>query len=284
MFRHKRKDSQAGKSMNQGCLELYFAAFLLKNTVCPLLSRSGKSEIQPGNSQGTSILLMKINGEVSGFCSFGLIFGRCFEDKPGPSSRKSYRSDEGMGFTTGDFFLIDDFEGRDADDNQIWYVWKGGLGYGAPGTADQYAGNGTGSAVGDETTASYTEETTVHGGDQSMPVSYNNNKQGYAGYSEVEYALTHQRGRTERGVTELSLWFRGCPVSTGSFIESPVGTFTMTGSGTDWTSMSWNPQNIPMNSNIYIGLVLTAHNAGATRQAKFSNVTAAMNVSGQWAD
>ncbi|MGB2865960.1 MAG: LamG domain-containing protein [Sedimentisphaerales bacterium] len=83
-------------------------------------------------------------------------------------------------FTTGDFFVIDDFEDYDAAANQIWYSWHDGLGYGAPGTVDYFAGNGTGAAVGDETTASYTEETIVNGGSQSMPISYDNNQQGYS--------------------------------------------------------------------------------------------------------
>jgi hypothetical protein len=136
-------------------------------------------------------------------------------------------------FTTGDFFVIDDFEDYDVGDNQIWYAWHDGLGYGTPGTADYYAGNGTGAAVGDETTASYTEETITHGGDKSMPVSYDNNKQGFAKYSEVEHKLTDQRDWTEQGVTELSLWFRGYPAYVGSFAEGPTGTFTITGSGAD---------------------------------------------------
>jgi len=112
-------------------------------------------------------------------------------------------------FTTGDFFVIDDFEDYDTDENQIWYAWHDGLGYGAPGTDPYYAGNSTGAAVGDETTASYTEETIVHGGGKSMPVSYDNNKQGYEYYSEVEHTLTDQRDWTERSVDELSIWFRG---------------------------------------------------------------------------
>ena len=33
-------------------------------------------------------------------------------------------------FTTGDFFVIDDFEDYDAGENQIWYTWHDGLGYG----------------------------------------------------------------------------------------------------------------------------------------------------------
>ena len=136
-------------------------------------------------------------------------------------------------FATGNFFVIDDFEIYDANDNQIWYSWHDGLGYGVAGTDPYYTGNGTGAAVGDETTASYTEETIIHGGSQSMPVAYDNNKQGYSKYSEVEYTLTDQQDWTAEGVTELSLSFRGNPASVGSFVEGPAGTYTMTGSGAD---------------------------------------------------
>jgi len=136
-------------------------------------------------------------------------------------------------FSTGDFFVIDDFEHYDANDNQIWYAWHDGLGYGAPGTDPYFAGNGTGAAVGDETSPSYTEETIVHGGGKSMPISYDNNKQGYSKYSEVELTLTAQQDWTEQGVTELSLWFRGYPGSTGSFAEGPAGIYSMTASGAD---------------------------------------------------
>jgi hypothetical protein len=140
-------------------------------------------------------------------------------------------------FTTGDFLLIDDFEGYNAVENQIWYAWHDGLGYGVPGADPYFAGNGTGAAVGDETTASYTEETIVHSGHHSMPLAYDNNKQGYSKYSETELKLTAPRDWTEEGVAELSLWFRGYPASTGSFVEVPAGTFTMTASGTDiWTA------------------------------------------------
>jgi hypothetical protein len=136
-------------------------------------------------------------------------------------------------FTTADFLVIDDFESYDAGANQIWYAWHDGLGYGAPGSPPYFAGNGTGAAVGDETTASFTEETIVHGGSQSMPLAYDNNKQGFAKYSEAEYKLTAPRDWTEEGASELSVWFRGLPGSVGSFTEAPAGTFTMTASGTD---------------------------------------------------
>ena len=141
-------------------------------------------------------------------------------------------------FTTGDYFVIDDFEDYNAGDNQIWFAWHDGLGAGAPGTPGYLAGNGTGSAVGDENTLSYTEETIVHGGSQSMPVAYDNNKQGYSKYSEVELTLDAVRNWTAEGVAELSLWFRGYPASTGSFTEGPIGTYTMTASGADIWSVN----------------------------------------------
>ncbi|MHC4206376.1 MAG: PA14 domain-containing protein, partial [Planctomycetota bacterium] len=136
-------------------------------------------------------------------------------------------------FTTADFLIIDDMESYNATDNQIWFSWHDGLGAGAPGSPDYLPGNGTGSAVGDETTPSFTEETIVHGGSQSMPLFYDNNKQGYSNYSETELTLTDVRNWTEGDVAHLTLWFRGLPGSVGSFVEGPAGTFTMTGSGAD---------------------------------------------------
>jgi hypothetical protein len=238
-----------------------------------------------------------------------------------------------------------------------------------------------------------------------MPVTYDNNKQGYSKYSEVEHTLTDQRDWTAESVTELSIWFRGNPASVGSFVEGPAGTYTMTASGADiwndadefhyaykmltgpgsviarvesveqtdnwakagvmiretldagskfaavyitptnadgtatngcrfqsrsdtdaaatsdssvatteqtaitapywvklerdvagnfrasysangstWQQMSWNPQNISMSSNVYIGLALTSHNTAATCQAVFSNVTITGSVGTQWAN
>ncbi|HUT45473.1 MAG TPA: LamG-like jellyroll fold domain-containing protein [Sedimentisphaerales bacterium] len=136
-------------------------------------------------------------------------------------------------FTTADFLIIDDFESYDAGDNQMWYSWHDGLGYGVPGVDPFFGGNGTGAAIGDDTTLTYTEQNIVHGGAQSMPYWYNNNKQGYAYSSEAEKKLTEARDWTEQGVAELSLWFRGYPASVGSFVEGSAATYTMTGSGAD---------------------------------------------------
>ena len=116
-------------------------------------------------------------------------------------------------FTTANFLIVDDFEDYDTGEKQIWYAWKDGLGYGTSGTDPYYAGNGSGSAVGDENTASYTEETIVHGGSQSMPLFYGNNQQLKAKYSEAELTLTYPRDWTENGVDTLTIWFHGDPAN-----------------------------------------------------------------------
>lgn len=133
-------------------------------------------------------------------------------------------------FTTANFIVVDDFESYDAVDNQIWYSWRDGYGYGKLGVEPYYPGNGTGSLVGE---MDWIEETIAHSGCQSMPYEYYNNRPDRLKYSEANLTLSYPRNWTVDGVSELSLWFRGRPADVGSFVEGPVGTYTMTGSGTD---------------------------------------------------
>ena len=109
-------------------------------------------------------------------------------------------------FTTNEYLVVDDFEDYDIGNNEIWWAWIDGLGYASHPTLPSHPGNGTGSMVGDETTPSYTEETIVHGGSQSMPVFYDNS---ILRYSEVEKTLTYPRDWTEKGISTLTIWFRG---------------------------------------------------------------------------
>jgi hypothetical protein len=109
-------------------------------------------------------------------------------------------------FTTANFLIIDDFEDYDIGNNEIWWSWIDGLGYASHPTLPAHPGNGTGSAVGWDNTPSYTEETIVHGGNQSMPFFYDNS---ILRYSEAQKTLTYPRDWTENGVNKLSIWFRG---------------------------------------------------------------------------
>jgi len=130
-------------------------------------------------------------------------------------------------FKTVNFLVVDDFEDyNDYPPDDIFSTWKDGynietngalIGYDEP---DIDAGE------------HFVETTIVHGGDQSMPYFYNNI--GTANYSEAGRTLDGSgRDWTAEGVTDLSLWFMGLPASVGSFVEGPVGTYTMTGSGAD---------------------------------------------------
>jgi hypothetical protein len=129
-------------------------------------------------------------------------------------------------FTTADFLIVDDFESYNAYENQIWWTWKDGLGFVAHDNEPAFNGNGTGSAVGDEMTVSYTEETNRHGGAQSMPFFYDNNKQNTAKYSEAELTLSASRDWTEGGVGELSLWFHGDTANTSERLYVAVSNVT----------------------------------------------------------
>ncbi len=101
-------------------------------------------------------------------------------------------------FTTGDFLLVEDFEGYTDDDaagQAIWQAWIDGFGVDENGAQVGYL------------LPPYAEQTVVHGGSQSMPLSYDNTN-GVA-YSEAELTLTALRDWTTRGVTTLTLSFRG---------------------------------------------------------------------------
>jgi len=126
-------------------------------------------------------------------------------------------------FTVADFLIVDDFEDytdNDTADEAIWQNWSDGFGVNTNGSQAGYA------------MPTYVEQTIVHGGSQSMPLFYTNT--GGVTNSQVELKLgSAARDWTEEGVGELTIWFQGQAASTGSFVEGPVGTFTMTGSGTD---------------------------------------------------
>jgi hypothetical protein len=125
-------------------------------------------------------------------------------------------------FTVADFILVDDMESytdNDPEGEAIWQHWIDGFGVNSNGSEAGYV------------MPPYAEQTIVHGGRQSMPLAYTNT--GGVTNSEAELKLTGSRNWTEEGVTDLSIWFQGQAASDGSFVEGPVGTFTMTASGGD---------------------------------------------------
>ncbi len=69
---------------------------------------------------------------------------------------------------------------------------------------DGFSISTNGSLVGYENPP-FAEQTIVHGGNQSMPLYYDNS----VGYSEATLTLTYPRDWTEKGVKTLTIWFRG---------------------------------------------------------------------------
>jgi hypothetical protein len=69
---------------------------------------------------------------------------------------------------------------------------------------DGYDDPANGSLVGSDNPP-FTEQTIVHSGNQSMPLYYDNS----VGYSEATLTLTYPRDWTEKGVSTLTIWFRG---------------------------------------------------------------------------
>jgi len=102
-------------------------------------------------------------------------------------------------FTTANFLIVDDFESyndlepAEPDSNRIFNTWL-----------DGYDDPANGSLVGYDAPP-FAEQTIVHGGNQSMPLYYDNS----VGYSEATLTLTYPRDWTENGVSTLSIWFRG---------------------------------------------------------------------------
>jgi hypothetical protein len=103
-------------------------------------------------------------------------------------------------FTTANFLVIDDFESyndldpTDPNSNRIFLSWIDGF--------DNPAQNG--SIVG-YANPPFAEQTIVHSGNQSMPMSYDNT----VGKSEATLTLTSNRDWTVNGVNRLTIWYRG---------------------------------------------------------------------------
>jgi len=103
-------------------------------------------------------------------------------------------------FTTANFLIIDDMESYndinegEEGSNRIYLAWVDG--FNNPAT--------NGSVIGNEPPP-IAEQTIVHSGSQSMPMSYDN----AVGKSEATLTLRSNRDWTVKGVNTLTIWFRG---------------------------------------------------------------------------
>jgi len=134
-------------------------------------------------------------------------------------------------FTVINYFIVDDFEGyTDYAPDDIFSSWTDGWGVDENGALVGYDNPDF------DADEHFLETEIVNGGEQSLPYFYNNT--GTATYSQATLAFSEPQDWTREGVNELSLWFKGNTAYTGSFVEAPAGTYTMTGSGADIWSTS----------------------------------------------
>lgn len=114
--------------------------------------------------------------------------------------------------STAEYGVVDDFEAYDDDCRRVFFTWLGGAadsGSLACGRAP-YAGNGTGSAVGNDAPP-YADRAVVHGGKQSMPFFYDNTAG--ATVSEAVRTFDGPQDWTQGGVRTLVLFFHGDPAN-----------------------------------------------------------------------
>jgi hypothetical protein len=103
-------------------------------------------------------------------------------------------------FTTANFLIIDDMEAyNDLDpaeegSNRIFNAWLDGFGDPTNGSLVGYDN------------PPFAEQTIVHSGNQSMPMTYDNSA---AAKSEATLTLTTNRDWTANSVDTLTIWFRG---------------------------------------------------------------------------
>lgn len=103
-------------------------------------------------------------------------------------------------FTTANFVAVEDFESyTDDKGNRIYETW-----------IDGYGTTTNGSQVGYIQTP-FAETTIIHGGKQSMPLSYNNT--GGMTMSETTRTFASPQDWTKHGVTTLVLYFYGDPAN-----------------------------------------------------------------------
>ena len=149
-------------------------------------------------------------------------------------------------FTVADYIIVDEIEDYSSD-NPTWENWLDGIGYGVQGTPGYYPGNGTGSAAGDDTTNSTTEENIVHGGLQAMPVWYDNTA---AVISEIELTLSPGQDWTAHNLLTLSLWFYGDPTNVPGqlYVKVNGAQVLHDGDASNLTRPVWQPWNIELSA------------------------------------
>jgi len=161
-------------------------------------------------------------------------------------------------FTTEEFAVVDDFESytdnMDAEE-AVFQTWT-----------DGYDDDTNGSIVGIDpaVNGTFCETTIVHGGEQSMPLFYDNS--GQATYAETKRTFDGAQDWTARGIKSLALYFNGAAGNTGQlYVKINNTKVAYDGLATDIAEAMWLPWNIDLSKvgNVGSGNSLTSGGEGA---------------------
>jgi len=156
-------------------------------------------------------------------------------------------------FTTADCVAVDDFESYINDSpKRVFQAWIDGLGF-SPDEffANGHGGNGTGAVVGyDPEAGSVMENGIVHGGKQSMPLTYD-------GLSETTRTFEPAQDWTRGGITTLVLFFQGASTNVSGELYVKINGVKVPYSGDagDLTLAGWKQWNIALPASAGLGAV-----------------------------
>ncbi|UCC99263.1 MAG: LamG domain-containing protein [Phycisphaerales bacterium] len=139
-------------------------------------------------------------------------------------------------FTVANYLIVDDFEDyNDWPPNEIYTAWQDGYLNPANGAQAGYL------------TPPLVETVIVHGGGQSMPLSYGNT--GGATYSEAERSFAVGQDWTRHGIQTLVLYFHGTSGNTGQLYVKVNGSKVLyDGDAADIARPRWKQWNIDLAS------------------------------------
>ncbi len=156
-------------------------------------------------------------------------------------------------FTTADFLVVDDFEAYNDDETAgttIYLTWVDGYTNGSTSYVGYaVANNGT-----------FGETTIVHGGSQSMPLSFNNDAAPF--YAQADRTWDKTQDWTMNGIDTLVLYVRGAatnapePLYVSVESSGKIGTEVQTGS-TVVTTEEWFAWSIPLSKFTAAGVDVT---------------------------
>ncbi len=152
-------------------------------------------------------------------------------------------------FSIPSYAVVNDFEAYNDKCSRIFFAWADGYGYSASsdcGVAAS-AGNGTGSTVGNAS-APFAERTIVHGGQQAMPMGYDNTSG--KGYSEATRTSEPAQDWTLGGAKTLVLYFHGDTANGAGdlYLKINDSKVTYTGGAATLTTSLWKQWNVDLAS------------------------------------